>query len=78
MDPVIIVGAGISGLNCARILHRAGRRILVLEATDRIGGRVATDTVNGVRVDRGFQVEGGGCGRGDKQQGADRGPAKSK
>lgn len=56
MDPVIIVGAGISGLNCARILHRAGRRVLVLEATDRIGGRVATDTVNGFRVDRGFQA----------------------
>jgi phytoene dehydrogenase-like protein len=30
--------------------------VLVLEAADRVGGRVATDTVNGFRIDRGFQV----------------------
>ena len=52
----IIVGAGLAGLACARELVRAGRRVLVVEAADRVGGRVATDTVDGFRIDRGFQV----------------------
>ena len=53
---VIIVGAGLAGLACAREMVRAGRRVVVLEAADRAGGRVATDEVNGFRIDRGFQV----------------------
>ena len=52
----IVVGAGLAGLACARELVRAGRRVLVVEAADRVGGRVATDTVDGFRIDRGFQV----------------------
>ena len=52
----IIVGAGLAGLACARELVRSGRRVLVIEAGDRVGGRVATDTVDGFRIDRGFQV----------------------
>jgi len=55
-DDVIIIGAGLAGLACARELVRAGRRVTVIEAADRVGGRVATDTVAGFRVDRGFQV----------------------
>jgi len=53
---VVVVGAGLSGLACARELVRAGRRVLVVEAADRVGGRVATDTIEGFRIDRGFQV----------------------
>jgi phytoene dehydrogenase-like protein len=52
----IIVGAGLAGLACAKELEAAGRRVIVLEAADRVGGRVATDEVGGFRVDRGFQV----------------------
>ena len=52
----IIVGGGLAGLACARALVRGGCSVLVLEAADQVGGRVATDTVDGFRIDRGFQV----------------------
>ncbi|QYC41461.1 hypothetical protein Nocox_19260 [Nonomuraea coxensis DSM 45129] len=54
--PVIVVGAGLSGLACAVHLHEAGVPVRVLEASDGVGGRVRTDVVNGFRLDRGFQV----------------------
>jgi phytoene dehydrogenase-like protein len=53
---VLIVGAGLSGLACARALRRAGLQPLVVEASDGVGGRVRTDFVDGFRLDRGFQV----------------------
>lgn len=52
----VIIGAGVAGLVCARRLHATGRSFLLCEASDRIGGRVATDVCNGYRLDRGFQV----------------------
>src|SRR5215203_2819327 len=39
---VVVIGAGAAGLMAARELRDAGRRVLVLEARDRIGGRVHT------------------------------------
>lgn len=54
--PVVIVGAGVSGLVCARRLHQAGIPVLLIEATGELGGRIQTDEVDGFRLDRGFQV----------------------
>ena len=53
---VAIIGAGLAGLCCARTLSRAGVDCVVLEADDRVGGRVKTVVVDGFRLDRGFQV----------------------
>jgi len=53
---VIVIGAGLAGLNCARRLAASGLDVMVLEASDGIGGRVRTDEVHGFRLDRGFQV----------------------
>lgn len=55
-DNVIIIGAGLAGLSCARHLQRAGVTVQILEASDGVGGRVRTDIVEGFRLDRGFQV----------------------
>lgn len=53
---IIIIGAGLAGLSAAVHLHRQGRKVLVLEATDRAGGRIKTDSQDGFLLDRGFQV----------------------
>jgi phytoene dehydrogenase-like protein len=53
---VVIVGGGLAGLAAARRLDRAGVEWLLVEASDRIGGRVTTDIIDGWRLDRGFQV----------------------
>ncbi len=53
---VVIIGAGLAGLACARDLTAAGKRVKLLEASDAPGGRIRTDLVEGFRLDRGFQV----------------------
>jgi len=55
-NDVVVIGAGLAGLACARAVSRGGRSVVVVEAADRVGGRVATDEVDGFRFDRGFQV----------------------
>src|SRR3954467_9351952 len=51
---VCVVGAGFAGLTAARRLHEAGRTVVVLEARDRVGGRIWTESLpDGTPVDRG-------------------------
>ncbi|GAA3200868.1 NAD(P)/FAD-dependent oxidoreductase [Streptomyces virens] len=49
---VVIVGAGVAGLSAARRLTGAGVTTLVLEAAHEVGGRMATEKVDGFRLDR--------------------------
>jgi phytoene dehydrogenase-like protein len=53
---VLIVGAGLAGLCCAKRLTDEGITFQIVEASDGIGGRVRTDEVDGFLLDRGFQV----------------------
>ena len=49
----VVVGGGIAGLVAALDLHEQGRRVAVLEAGDRPGGKILTSEIAGVRVDCG-------------------------
>ncbi|MEP2240436.1 MAG: NAD(P)/FAD-dependent oxidoreductase [Maribacter sp.] len=51
-----VIGAGISGLIAATVLEQHGFSPVIIEATDRVGGRVKTDIINGYQLDHGFQV----------------------
>ncbi len=51
-----IIGAGLSGLIAATVLEKNGFAPVIIEATDRPGGRVKTDMVEGYQLDHGFQV----------------------
>ncbi|WP_173922910.1 NAD(P)/FAD-dependent oxidoreductase [Agromyces sp. Marseille-P2726] len=52
---VVIVGAGASGLTVATRLKDAGRSVIVLEARDRVGGRLWTDVIDGAMLEIGGQ-----------------------
>ena len=53
---VLVVGAGLAGLNAAIHLEAAGVDVTVIESSDRAGGRVASDVIEGFICDRGFQL----------------------
>ncbi|MFT5964670.1 MAG: protoporphyrinogen oxidase [Flavobacterium sp.] len=53
---ITIIGAGISGLITAIELEKLGFNQTIIEASDRVGGRVKTDVVDGLQLDHGFQV----------------------
>ena len=53
---IIVVGAGLAGLTCAKVLVEGGAEVALFEASDGVGGRVRTDEKDGFLLDRGFQV----------------------
>ncbi|MGA8328520.1 MAG: FAD-dependent oxidoreductase [Mycobacterium sp.] len=53
---VLVIGAGVAGLRCAKVVADAGRDVRVWEQGDGLGGRVRTDAIDGYLCDRGFQV----------------------
>ncbi|HEY5837212.1 NAD(P)/FAD-dependent oxidoreductase [Streptomyces sp.] len=53
---VVVVGAGLAGLSAAHHLIGGGLTVAVLEAAERVGGRMATETVDGFRLDRGAHL----------------------
>ena len=53
---VLIVGAGLAGLSAAIHLEASGVEVTLIESSDRAGGRVASDVIDGFICDRGFQL----------------------
>ena len=53
---VLVIGAGLAGLTCAKVLAGRGTEVEIFEASDGVGGRVRTDEKDGFLPDRGFQV----------------------
>ena len=56
MADVVVVGAGLAGLACARQLVAAAVEVELQESDTVAGGRVRTDVIDGMLLDRGFQV----------------------
>lgn len=52
---VVVVGAGSAGLYAAKTLHASGYDVLIIEATDRIGGRVYSQTLGNTRIELGAE-----------------------
>jgi protoporphyrinogen oxidase len=55
-SPVVVIGAGLAGLSAALQIQKADREVIVLEAAERAGGRVQSDSIDGFTCDRGFQL----------------------
>lgn len=53
---VIIVGAGLAGLRAAQVLSDAGRSVVLLESSERVGGRLRSNVIDGFVIDDGFQL----------------------
>ena len=53
---VVVIGAGLAGISAAITLENEGVSVTVLESSDRPGGRVSSDVIDGYICDRGFQL----------------------
>lgn len=56
LKKVVVIGAGLAGLSAAITLENEGVSVTVLESSDRPGGRVSSDVIDGFICDRGFQL----------------------
>src|SRR5271163_3554546 len=54
-DEVVVIGAGMAGLTAARALAEAGLKVLVVEAQDRIGGRILTRHIGDEAIELGAE-----------------------
>ena len=52
----VVIGAGLAGLSAALTLQDAGAEVTLIDSSDRAGGRVASDLIDGFVLDRGFQL----------------------
>jgi monoamine oxidase len=55
ISDVIVIGAGLAGLTAAHRLHLNGVSVVVLEASDRVGGRTRSETIGATTVDFGAE-----------------------
>ncbi|MGB3309845.1 MAG: FAD-dependent oxidoreductase [Nodosilinea sp.] len=53
MEDVVVIGAGLSGLTAAQVLHQAGYRVVVVDKSRGLGGRLATRRVGNTAIDHG-------------------------
>ena len=53
---ILVIGGGLAGLNAAIHCQSRGANVKVLESSDRPGGRVSSDVIDGFICDRGFQL----------------------
>jgi protoporphyrinogen oxidase len=51
-----VIGAGLAGLSAALTLQESGADVVVIDSADRPGGRIASDSIDGFILDRGFQL----------------------
>jgi protoporphyrinogen oxidase len=55
-NKIAIIGAGLTGLTCAKLLQQLGFDFLIFESSSQVGGRVRSETIDGFNIDCGFQV----------------------
>jgi predicted NAD/FAD-dependent oxidoreductase len=53
MEDVVVIGAGLSGLTAAQQLHQAGFRVVVVDKSRGLGGRLATRRIRATAIDHG-------------------------
>ena len=51
-----VIGAGLSGIICALECQRRGLETVILESSQKVGGRLQSEIIQGAICDRGFQV----------------------
>ena len=53
---ILVIGGGLAGLRAALTIQESGQQVHLIESNQNLGGRIATEVVDGFTIDRGFQV----------------------